>query len=135
MTANIYDFTVDDIGGNAVCLDKYRGNVVLVSLYETNKDKNFSIIAFPCNQFGGQEPLSNPEILKFATDKFQVTFDLFSKIDVNGKNASPLWKYLQIKLTGFITNSIKWNFTKFLIDRNGVPLKRYGPKDNLKVCY
>lgn len=82
-------------------------------------------MAFPCNQFGNQEPGTNAEIKKFA-EKYGVKFDMFAKIDVNGDTAHPLWKYLKEKQSGFITDGIKWNFAKFIIDKNGQPVKRFG---------
>lgn len=88
------------------------------------------ILAFPCNQFGGQEPGSNEEIKQFAESKYNVKFDMFSKIDVNGSNASPLWTYLKEKQAGFLINAIKWNFTKFIIDKEGKPVARLGPMDD-----
>jgi len=84
-------------------------------------------LGFPCNQFGKQEPGTNLEIKQFAQFGYNVTFKLFSKIDVNGANAHPLWLFLRSQLTGILGSSIKWNFTKFLVDRNGKPLKRFGP--------
>jgi len=89
------------------------------------------ILGFPCNQFGKQEPGTNEEIEKFARDAHGATWDLFEKTDVNGKKENPLFRYLKSHKNGkgLLTNSIKWNFTKFLIGRDGVPVKRYGPKD------
>ena len=87
------------------------------------------ILAFPCNQFAGQEPGSNAEIKEFALQK-GAQFDLFDKIDVNGPNALPLYVYLKHKMKGTFGDSIKWNFSKFLCDRNGVPVKRYGPTED-----
>ncbi|OQS02466.1 glutathione peroxidase [Thraustotheca clavata] len=95
----------------------------LQTLYNKYHEKGLEILAFPCNQFGGQEPGSYEEILAF-TQKYEVTFPIFQKIDVNGDNADPLFKYLKAELTGTITNDIKWNFTKFLI-AYGNPYKRY----------
>lgn len=88
-------------------------------------------MGFPCNQFGGQEPGTNEEIEKFAREKYGAEWDLFSKIDVNGKNADPLFEWLKSHKNGkgLLTNALKWNFTKFLVDKDGVPYKRYGPKD------
>jgi len=100
-------------------------------MYEKLKDSiGFTVLAFPCNQFGRQEPGSNQEIKEFVSKKFGATFPLFSKIRVNGEDADPLWKFLKYKCTGTLGQSIKWNFTKFLIDRNGVPIKRYGTPTN-----
>ena len=89
-------------------------------------EKGLRILAFPCNQFGGQEPGSNEEIKKFAKG-YDVKFDMFSKIDVNGANADPLYVFLKNAKHGTLTNNIKWNFTKFLCDKHGVPVKRYSP--------
>jgi len=87
----------------------------------------FRVLAFPCNQFGGQEPWSNAEIKQYVKENFGTTFDLFSKIEVNGENAHPLFKYLKHKKGGLFGSFIKWNFAKFLIDRNGQVVKRYAP--------
>lgn len=142
---SIYDFKADDIDGNEVSLEKYRGHVCLIvnvaskwggttknytqlqALYEKySSAEGLRILAFPCNQFGGQEPGTNADIKEFVK-KFNVTFDMFSKIDVNGDNAHPLWKYLKEKQHGTLGNFIKWNFSKFLVDKNGQPVKRYAP--------
>lgn len=88
------------------------------------------ILGFPCNQFGGQEPGTDAEIKEFATSKYHVKWDLASKIDVNGDNAHPLWKYMKSKKGGTLGSFIKWNFTKFLVDRQGQVIKRYGPTEN-----
>jgi len=88
------------------------------------------ILAFPCNQFANQEPDSNEQIDTFARVKYGVKFDMFSKTNVNGDEAHPLWKYLKSKQSGFLVNAIKWNYTKFIVDKNGQPVKRYGPKTN-----
>jgi len=128
-----------------VSLDRYKGKVCLVvnvaskwgstkvtyeelqTLYEKYHSAGFEILAFPCNQFGGQEPGTNSEIKEFATKRFNVTFPLFSKIDVNGEGAHPLWVFLKESKAGLLgTSAIKWNFTKFLCDRHGVPVARYG---------
>ncbi|CAH8662219.1 unnamed protein product [Schistosoma bovis] len=89
--------------------------------------KGLRILAFPCNQFGGQEPWAEAEIKKFVTEKYGVQFDMFSKIKVNGSDADDLYKFLKSRLHGTLTNDIKWNFSKFLIDRQGQPVKRYSP--------
>jgi phospholipid-hydroperoxide glutathione peroxidase len=102
-----------------------------VQLYEKySETKGLRILAFPCNQFGNQEPGTNQEIKAFAQGKFGVKFDMFSKIDVNGDSAHPLWKYMKAKQGGFMVDAIKWNFTKFLIDKNGVPVVRYATTTN-----
>jgi len=146
---NIYQFTADDIDGNPVHLAKYAGHVCvvvnvatnwgatttnykeLVQLYEKySQTQGLRILAFPCNQFGNQEPGTNQEIKAFAQGKFGVKFDMFSKIDVNGDTAHPLWKYMKAKQGGFVVDAIKWNFTKFIIDKNGVPRVRYATTTN-----
>jgi len=96
-------------------------------LYAKHANRGFVILAFPCNQFGRQEPGTNAEIKAFAAGK-NATFPMFNKIDVNGPNAHPIYLFLRSKLTGLLGSSIKWNFTKFLVGRDGVPLKRYGPR-------
>lgn len=90
-------------------------------------------MAFPCNQFGFQEPGSNAEVEAFARQDFGVQFDLYNKIKVNGGDAEPLWKFLKREQSGAGASFIKWNFTKFLVDRQGQPIKRYGPKDKPKT--
>ncbi|KAK7792481.1 hypothetical protein R5R35_013865 [Gryllus longicercus] len=144
--SSVYDFTVKDIKGDDVSLEKYKGHVLIIvnvasqcgltptnykelnELYEEYKDsKGLRILGFPCNQFAGQEPGGSEEIQCFAL-KSNVKFDLFQKVDVNGDNASPLWKYLKMKQGGTLGDFIKWNFTKFIIDKNGQPVERHGPK-------
>lgn len=139
---SVYDFTVKNIDGKEINLSDYKGKVLLVvntasecgftpqyegleKLYKKFKDKGFEILAFPCNQFGGQEPGSKEEIKKFCSTQYSVTFPIFDKIEVNGDNADSLYKYLKSEQSGLITDNIKWNFTKFLIDKNGKPVKRY----------
>jgi len=95
-------------------------------LYAKYADKGFEILAFPCNQFGKQEPGTNQEIKDFAASK-GATWPLFDKVDVNGKNACPVFLFLRKELTGTLGSTVKWNFTKFLCDRSGKPVKRYGP--------
>jgi len=143
--SSIYEFSAKTIDGEEVSLSKYKGDVVLVvnvaskwgataknytQLQELHKllaDKGLRILGFPCNQFGGQEPGSESEIKVFVKTEFNVEFDMFSKINVNGDGAHPLFKYLKMKLKGTFGDSIKWNFSKFLINRQGVPVKRYSP--------
>ena len=145
--AGIYDFTVKDIGGDPVPLDHYQGKVLLVvntasecgftpqykgleALYRKYRDRGFEVLGFPCNQFGGQEPGSEAQIAAFCTSKYDVTFPLFAKVDVNGDNASPLYRYLKHAKPGLLgTEVIKWNFTKFLVDREGKVVARYAPND------
>jgi phospholipid-hydroperoxide glutathione peroxidase len=89
--------------------------------------RGLRILAFPCNQFGGQEPGTNEEIKQFVTQNYGVNFDMFAKIEVNGDNAHPLWKYLKDKQGGMLGKFIKWNFSKFIIDKNGQPVARFAP--------
>uniref|UniRef100_A0A3Q2XL57 phospholipid-hydroperoxide glutathione peroxidase n=1 Tax=Hippocampus comes TaxID=109280 RepID=A0A3Q2XL57_HIPCM len=133
---SIYEFSAKDIDGNEVSLEKYRGYVciivnVLAEMHASLAEKGLRILGFPCNQFGGQEPGTEAEIKEFAKG-FNADFDLFSKIDVNGDNAHPLWKWMkaQPKGKGTFGNNIKWNFTKFLINKEGQVVKRYGPTDD-----
>ncbi|KAG8226819.1 hypothetical protein J437_LFUL007112 [Ladona fulva] len=148
----IYDFTVKDIKGNEVSLEKYRGHVAIIvnvasqcgltatnykelqELYEKyGESKGLKILAFPCNQFAGQEPGNSEEIVCFAAER-NVTFDMFEKGNVNGDNAHPLWKFLKHKQGGLLMDMIKWNFTKFIIDKEGNPVERHGPNvDPLKL--
>lgn len=141
MNNNISKIQVKDIDGKDVNLSDYKGKVLLIvnvasycgytkqytgleELYKKYKDKGFEILAFPCNQFGEQEPGSNEEIKNFCSSKFDVTFKLFDKIDVNGKNQSPLYSILtDNEVTG--KADIKWNFEKFLVDKNGNVVARY----------
>jgi glutathione peroxidase len=145
--ASIYDFSVQDIHGKAVKLDRFRDKVMLVvntaskcgftpqykgleALYEKYHGKGLEVLGFPCNQFGEQEPGSADEIAQFCELNYGVTFPLFAKIDVNGANAAPVYKYLKAEKPGLLgSEAIKWNFTKFLVDRNGKVLKRYAPND------
>ena len=105
----------------------------MIDLDKRYSEQGLRVLAFPCNQFAGQEPGTNKEIKKFALDK-GAKFDMFSKIDVNGVSAHPLYVYLKSQQHGSITDSIKWNFSKFLCDRNGKPVKRYGPSHEPLSC-
>ncbi|MEP7327994.1 MAG: glutathione peroxidase [Betaproteobacteria bacterium] len=145
--ASIYDFSVTDINGKPVKLDKYRGRAMLIvntasqcgytpqykgleALYEKYHVKGLEVLGFPCNQFGEQEPGDNKEIAKFCELNFGVTFPLFAKIDVNGDKAAPVFKYLKAEKPGLLgSEGIKWNFTKFLVDREGHVIARFAPKD------
>ncbi|XP_044746636.1 probable phospholipid hydroperoxide glutathione peroxidase isoform X1 [Coccinella septempunctata] len=146
----IYEFTVNDIKGEVVSLEKYKGHVCIIvnvaskcgytdnhytelnELYDKySETKGLRILGFPCNQFGSQEPGGNDEICEFAKRK-KVNFDMFDKVDVNGGNAHPLWKFLKHKQGGLLLDSIKWNFTKFIVDKNGIPVARYGPNTSPK---
>ncbi|MDQ7083529.1 MAG: glutathione peroxidase [Sulfurovum sp.] len=151
---HFYDFEAKNIKGNAIAMSSYEGKVVLVvnvasecgftsqykgleKLYQTYKAEGLEVIGFPCNQFGGQEPASEKEIQNFCSLNFAVTFPLFAKIDVNGMHTHPLYSFLKKEATGFLgTKNIKWNFTKFLIDKRGKVITRYGsstkPKDIAK---
>lgn len=141
---SIYDFSVKDTKGNDVSLEQYKGKVLLIvntatacgftpqykelqDLYLKYKDKGFEILDFPCNQFGKQAPGSNEEIASFCEIKYKTTFRTFAKIDVNGKNANPLYVYLKQQEKGFLGEAIKWNFTKFLMDKEGNVVDRYAP--------
>jgi len=144
---NVHDFKAKDIQGREVPLRDFEGKVLLVvnvasqcgytpqypglqALHERFKDKGFAVLGFPCNQFGAQEPGTEKEIKSFCETSFGVTFPLFAKIDVNGENAHPLYRYLKEAKPGLLgTEAIKWNFTKFLIGRDGEPVKRYASKD------
>jgi len=150
MKKSIYDFDVQTIDGKDTTLQKYKGKVLLIvnvaskcgytkqyagleSLYQKYKDKGLVICGFPCNQFGGQEPGTEEEIQNFCSTKYNITFPLFSKIKVNGKDAHPLYVHLKSQATGILgTERIKWNFTKFLIDKDGNVIERYGSKDTPK---
>jgi len=148
---SISDFSATDIDGNEVNLDSYKDHVCivvnvaskwgktavnyeqLVALQKKYAEAGLRIIAFPCNQFGSQEPGTNEEIKAFAENKgveFGKGFDLYSKIDVNGKNTHPLWDYLKNKQGGTFFNAIKWNFTKFVIGKDGQAIARFSPMDN-----
>lgn len=140
----IYDYSVKDTKGNEVAINKYKGKVLLIvntatacgftpqykelqDLYLKYKDRGFEILDFPCNQFGKQAPGSNEDIASFCEMKYKTTFQTFAKIDVNGKNADPLYVYLKQQEKGFLGEAIKWNFTKFLIDKEGNVIDRYAP--------
>ena len=130
--------------GERLEFSKLRGSVILIvntasqcgftpqyvglqNMYEKHQHNNFKILAFPCNQFGAQEPNNNENILKFCEMKYGVTFPIMEKIFVNGANAHPVFKFLTNEKKGFLIKNIKWNFTKFLIDRKGIVRKRYPP--------
>jgi glutathione peroxidase len=142
----IYDFTVDDIAGKPVALDRYRGKVMLIvntaskcgftpqykgleALYQKYGPRGLAVLGFPCNQFGAQEPGSAEEIESFCEINYGVTFPLFAKIDVNGDATAPLYRHLKREKPGLLgSEAIKWNFTKFLVDRDGNVVERYAPK-------
>ena len=142
---SIYDFTVKDIDRKDVPLSNFKGKVLLIvnvasqcgltssnytelsQLYSKYKDQGLEILAFPCNQFGFQEPGSNDQIKKFACTRFKAEFPIFDKIDVNGPFTSPLYQFLKSNSGGFLGDLVKWNFEKFLVDKNGKVVERYPP--------
>ncbi|HUI83837.1 MAG TPA: glutathione peroxidase [Candidatus Binatia bacterium] len=140
----IYDFSATLNNGKERKLSAYKGKVLLIvntasqcgftpqykglqELYAKYKDRGFELLAFPCDQFGHQEPGSDEEIRSFCELNYEVGFPLFSKIEVNGEGAHPLYKFLKSEKGGLLGDSIKWNFTKFLIDRQGNVVERYAP--------
>lgn len=143
---SVYSFKVEDAKGKTVQMSDYKGKTLLIvnvaskcgftkqytpleAMYEKYKDKGLVILGFPCNQFAGQEPGTNEEIQEFCTLKFNVKFPIFSKINVNGAEAHPLYVYLKDQTGG---GSIKWNFNKFLLDKQGNIVKRYASGDSLE---
>jgi glutathione peroxidase len=144
---SVYDYKAKSLDGRDVPLSDYQGKVLLIvntaskcgftpqyagleELYKAYQDKGLTVLGFPCNQFGRQEPGTAAEIGAFCTTNYGVTFPMFEKIDVNGGNAHPLWRYLKDEKPGLLgTKSIKWNFTKFLVDRAGKVVKRFGSND------
>jgi len=144
MEDNFYQFTARSLQGKEISMETYKGKVVLVvntaskcgltpqyegleNLYEKYKDQGLIILGFPCNQFGNQEPGTEKEISEGCLINYGVSFPMFSKIEVNGENAHLIYKYLKNRLPGVFGKNIKWNFAKFLIDRNGKPVKRFSP--------
>lgn len=141
----VYKFEANLSDGQAVNLSDYEGEVLLIvntatkcgftpqlseleELYKTYKEKGFTVLAFPCNQFANQEPGTNEEVHETCTMQYGITYPLFEKIEVNGENAHPLYQYLTDEKKGLATKGIKWNFTKFLIDRSGHVVSRYAPQ-------
>ncbi len=142
---DIYDFEVEDIKGNEKSLDAYKDKVLLVvntaskcgftpqfkgleKLYQDYKDQGLEILGFPCNQFMQQDPGSNGEIAEFCEMNYGVSFPMFAKVDVNGDSAHPLYKFLKKEAKGMLgSEGIKWNFTKFLVDKNGKVVDRFPP--------
>lgn len=143
--SSIYDFEVQNATGEFTSLSRYRGQVMLIvntaskcgftpqykgleALYRKYGPQGFVVLGFPCNQFGDQEPGDMQEIQNFCSLTYDVTFPLFAKINVNGSDASPLFQYLKLAAKGMLgSEAIKWNFTKFLVDRKGMVLGRYAP--------
>lgn len=139
-----YDFSATKMNGQEIKMEQFKDKVILIvntaskcglvpqlegleNLYKEYKDKGLEILGFPCNQFASQDPGTNKEISEFCLINYGVTFSMFEKIDVNGKDAHPLYKFLKEEAKGTLSNEIKWNFTKFLIDRDGNVVKRYAP--------
>ncbi len=141
---NFYDFTAKKINGTEISMSDYKGKVLLIvntaskcgltpqlkeleEMYKDYKDKGFEILGFPCNQFANQDPASNKEISEFCLRNYGVSFTMFEKIDVNGENAHLIYKFLKSNAKGILGSEIKWNFTKFLIDKEGNIVDRFAP--------
>lgn len=141
---SFYGFQATDIQGKPVNMQAYKGKTVVVvntaskcgftpqyegleKMYKKYKDQGVVVLGFPCNQFGSQEPGDSDDIQSFCQVNYGVSFPMFSKVDVNGKDAHPIFKYLKSELGGLLGSKIKWNFTKFVIDKNGKPVKRFAP--------
>jgi glutathione peroxidase len=141
---SVYDFTAKSLAGGDLPLKQFEGKVLLIvntaskcgftpqyqgleALHRELSPRGFAVLGFPCNQFGAQEPGNAGEIQEFCSTHYDVTFPLFEKIDVNGANAHPLYEYLKRQQSGLLGSSIKWNFTKFLVDRAGTVVARYAP--------
>jgi len=140
----VYDFTAKSLAGDDVPLKQFEGQVLLIvntaskcgftpqyqgleALHRELSPRGFAVLGFPCNQFGSQEPGNAKQIAEFCESKYDVSFPMFEKIDVNGSNAHPLYNYLKREKTGLLGSSIKWNFTKFLVDRSGKVVARHAP--------
>jgi glutathione peroxidase len=150
MPTSIYDFEAPSITGKTVPLASYRGKVILIvntaskcgftpqfegleKLWKEYEAQGLMVVGFPCNQFGGQDPGSNGEIAEFCQLNYGVSFPMMAKVDVNGGDAHPLWKWLKSEKTGLLgIDMIKWNFTKFLVGKDGQVLERYAPNDEPK---
>lgn len=141
---SIYDFEAKLLNGKSISLSKFKDKTIIIvntaskcgltpqyegleNLYQKYKKQGLVILGFPCNQFGGQESGTSEEIKEFCSINYGVSFTMFDKIDVNGKNAHPLFVYLKSELGEFLSDAIKWNFTKFVIDKTGKPVKRFSP--------
>ena len=147
MTTSVYDFTVNDIDGKPRSLEEWRGKTLLIvnvaskcgftpqyrgleTLWQDQRDQGLVVLGFPCDQFGHQEPGDETEIRNFCSLNYDVSFPMFAKIDVNGSKAHPLYEWLKQQKSGLLgIGAIKWNFTKFLVDREGNVVKRYAPTD------
>lgn len=144
MNSPFYEFKAKSLGGKEISMEDYIGKTVLVvntaskcgltpqyegleKLYQKYKNKGFVILGFPCNQFGQQEPGDEKSISEGCLVNYGVTFPMFSKVEVNGENAHPIFNYLKSELRGLFGSRIKWNFTKFLVDKEGRPIKRFAP--------
>src|SRR6201996_8122078 len=142
--AGVYDFTAKSLEGDEVPLKRFEGQVLLIvntacgcgftpqykgleALHQALAGRGFSVLGFPCNQFGGQEPGDSRQIEQFCSTNYAITFPMFAKIDVNGDKAHPLYQYLKSEKSGLLGSSIKWNFTKFLTDRTGRVVARHAP--------
>ena len=142
--ASVYDFTAKSLDGDDIPLKQFEGQVLLIvntaskcgftpqyqgleTLHRELSPRGFAVLGFPCNQFGAQEPGDAKQIAEFCETKYDVSFPMFEKIDVNGSAAHPLYKYLRNEKSGLLGSSIKWNFTKFLIDRSGQVVARHAP--------
>jgi glutathione peroxidase len=147
MMSGIYEFTAKSLAGEDVPLNRFEGQVLLIvntasacgftpqyrgleALHRQFSPRGFAVLGFPCNQFGAQEPGDAGQIAKFCETNYAITFPLFTKIDVNGGKEHPLYKYLKHEKSGLLGPSIKWNFTKFLVDRSGKVVGRYAPTDS-----
>ena len=153
MSNTVYDFNATLSNGTELALSTFKDNALLIvntasqcgftpqyedleNMYSRYKKASFSILAFPCNQFGKQEPHDNQEIANFCTTKFNISFPLFEKVEVNGKNAHPLYSYLKSGAPGVLgSERIKWNFTKFLVNKQGKVIKRYAPATQPNSLY
>jgi glutathione peroxidase len=144
MSTHFYQFSATSLQGKEISMESFKGKTILVvntaskcgltpqfegleNLYQKYKDKGLVILGFPCNQFANQEPGDASSIAEGCMINYGVSFPMFAKIEVNGDNAHPLYKYLKKKLSGLFGGKIKWNFTKFLVDATGKPVKRFGP--------
>ena len=142
--SGIHDFTAKSLAGEDIPLKRFEGQVLLIvntasacgftpqykgleELHQALSPRGFSVLGFPCNQFGSQEPGDAAQIEQFCASNYAITFPMFAKIDVNGSNAHPLYQYLKNEKSGLLGASIKWNFTKFLVDRSGKVVARHAP--------